>query len=649
MISLLPRPQDLISKISMTTTDTSQADSLYLLQSAEQLQLLDEIDKLRSDGISHYVSLPQLIVCGDQSSGKSSVLEAISGISFPTKDNMCTQFATEVILRKAAAVTISVTIVPSPTRSKDERDRMLEFRRKLKTLKAFPELIDQAKNAMGVSGSANAFSKDVLRVKISGPDNPQLSIVDLPGLIHSENKLQSATDVTLVSQMVMKYMKDSRSIILAVVSAQNDYANQIVLKLAKEVDPDGRRTLGIITKPDTLQDRPESERAFVDLALNQDVEFRLGWHVLRNRDYRTRHTTPAERDLAETAFFAQGLWKDLPRATIGIAKLRDRLSSILLDQIRAELPSLVEDIGSGLQDCQCKLAKLGARRNTIDEQRLFLLKIGQSFQFLAQAAVDGTYSDPFFGNPRDLLESVKRLRAGVQNLNLNFAQTMRLRGHNRKIVENDFNNHLATERSQLASEVVSRADFIQEIKNLLKRSRGRELPGMFNPLIIEEVFREQSKKWEFLAREHLQNTELLVRTFLEVTLSQLADANTSEAILREVVKPSIDEKLRKAGEKLDEVLDQHQRGHPITYNHYFTENIQNMRRKVLENDLTARLEKHFNNPVGHKVTIGQIDLRTFASSLASANIADEDDYACSEILMYMEAYYKVCLSAVLLW
>ena len=624
--------------------DTSHADPLHLLQSTDQYQLLDQIDKLRSHGISHYVSLPQLIVCGDQSSGKSSVLEAISGISFPTKDNLCTQFATEVILRKTDAVTLSAAIVPCPTRSKDERDRMAKFQKKLIKLKAFPELIDEAKNAMGITKSVNAFSKDVLQVKISGPDKPQLTIVDLPGLIHSENKLQSAADVALVSQMVIKYMKNSRSIILAVVSAQNDYANQIVLKLAKEVDPDGRRTLGIITKPDTLQDRPESEKAFANLALNQDVEFRLGWHVLRNRGYRTRITTPAERDRAETAFFAQGIWKDLPRAIVGIAKLRDRLSRILLEQIKTELPSLVEDIRGDLEDCQSRLAKLGVRRNTIDEQRLFLFKIGQSFQSLTEAAINGTYSDPFFGNPRDVLERVKRLRAGVQNLNIKFAQIMRLCGHSREIRETDSKNFPASEGSQLASEVVSRADFIQEIKVLLKHNRGRELPGMFNPLIIEELFREQSKKWEHLAREHLQNMELLVRTFLEATLSQLADGNTSVAILREVVKPSIDEKFREAGEKLDEILDQNQKGHPTTYNHYFTENIQNMRQKVLENELTARLEKHFNHPVGHKVTIGQVDLRTFASSLASANIADEDDFACSEILMYMEAYYKVCIT-----
>lgn len=62
---------------------------LKTLGSAKQLALSNDIDKLRSLGVSQYVNLPQLIVCGDQSSGKSSVLEAISGIPFPTKDNLC--------------------------------------------------------------------------------------------------------------------------------------------------------------------------------------------------------------------------------------------------------------------------------------------------------------------------------------------------------------------------------------------------------------------------------------------------------------------------------------------------------------------------------------------------------------------------------
>jgi GTPase SAR1 family protein len=70
--------------------------SLQALQSADQRKVMDIVDKLRRTGLSGVVELPQLIVCGDQSSGKSSVLEAITEIPFPRKENLCTRFATEL-------------------------------------------------------------------------------------------------------------------------------------------------------------------------------------------------------------------------------------------------------------------------------------------------------------------------------------------------------------------------------------------------------------------------------------------------------------------------------------------------------------------------------------------------------------------------
>jgi len=239
------------------------------LRSKGEASLLDAIDLLRCQGISHYVSLPQLIVCGDQSSGKSSVLEAISGIPFPTRDNMCTRFATEVILRRAATAGVSVAIVPSEeSRTDAERQSLQNFHEPLTTIEDLPALIEKAKIAMGLTEMTKAFAKDVLRVEISGPDRPHLTIVDLPGLIHAENKLQTTADVNTVQQMVRSYMANRRSIILAVVSAKNDYPNQIVLKMARDVDGKGHKTLGIITKPDTLPVGLESETSFANLARN---------------------------------------------------------------------------------------------------------------------------------------------------------------------------------------------------------------------------------------------------------------------------------------------------------------------------------------------------------------------------------------------
>ena len=88
--------------VEMSTTpvpidpDSVTTSSLHALQSADQRKVMDIVDKLRRTGLSGIVELPQLVVCGDQSSGKSSVLEAITEIPFPRKENLCTRFATEV-------------------------------------------------------------------------------------------------------------------------------------------------------------------------------------------------------------------------------------------------------------------------------------------------------------------------------------------------------------------------------------------------------------------------------------------------------------------------------------------------------------------------------------------------------------------------
>jgi GTPase SAR1 family protein len=79
---------------------------------------------LRSQGLSRFVDLPQIIVCGDQSSGKSSALEAISGMSFPAKDNLCTRFATELILRRTPTPGIDISICPGSERTEEEKAKL---------------------------------------------------------------------------------------------------------------------------------------------------------------------------------------------------------------------------------------------------------------------------------------------------------------------------------------------------------------------------------------------------------------------------------------------------------------------------------------------------------------------------------------------
>ncbi|KAL3456109.1 P-loop containing nucleoside triphosphate hydrolase protein [Aspergillus heterothallicus] len=617
-----------------------QTDALRVMCTEEQLDLLNSIDTLRSQGISHYISLPQIIVCGDQSSGKSSVLESISGVGFPVKSNLCTRFPTELVLRKHPQVGVRVSIVPHHTRSDVEQRSLGDFCEHLDSFEGLPILIEKAKGAMGITTHGKAFSNDLLRIEVSGPDRPHLTIVDLPGLIHSETKHQSAMDVQLVQDVVQSYMKEPRSIILAVVSAKNDFANQIVLKLARDADPSGKRTLGIITKPDTLAAGSESETMFVSLAKNQDVEFRLGWHVLKNMDMDKGQWTLKQRDSEEREFFSRGIWKDLPSSLVGIDTLRTRLSKVLLSQIATELPSLIREIEEKSDHCKARLRRLGEPRITVDEQRSYLLNISQTLQELVKAAIDGTYNDPFFGDAHSSKGYHKRIRALVQNSNEEFAQLISRRGHYRRICESTDGQISAKHQVE-----VTRDEYIKHIGHLLMRTRGRELPGTFNPMIVRDLFLEQCSPWEQLTRSHTDGIWAAAREFLTLVVKHVTDEATSAAVIEEIIIPACDSIKREIDTNARELLMPHQTGHPITYNHYFTETLQKIRAERQEDELTKTLQRFFGveslkKPyyIDHPIKLDQL-----LKSLLQQSEPDMVRFASIEALDCMLAYYKVAL------
>ncbi|KAE8365646.1 P-loop containing nucleoside triphosphate hydrolase protein [Aspergillus caelatus] len=643
--------------------------SLDALCAEEHLELLDSVDTLRLQGISHYISLPQIIVCGDQSSGKSSVLEAISGVSFPVKSNLCTRFPTELVLRKSPDIGVKVSIVPHHSRNHVERDTLLRFHEELQSFEGLPNLIENAKAAMGIFTNGKAFSNDLLRVEVSGPDRPHLTIVDLPGLIHSETKLQSAADVALVQDVVQSYMKQRRSIILAVVSAKNDFANQIVLRLAREADPSGQRTLGVITKPDTLVEGSGSELQFVSLAKNQEVSFRLGWHVLKNMDTERGTSDLSVRGEEEAEFFSQGIWEDLPRAHVGIDTLRQRLSKLLLGQIAAELPSLIHEIQSEIDKCAKRLENLGEPRATLKEQRSYLLHISQCFQTLVRSGLDGSYNTSFFESAHSENGYNKRMRAVIQNLNEDFAQHINENGHYRRI-----SNTKGRRRTPDTQLCVTREEYLQHIEMLLRRTRGRELPGTFNPMIINDLFKEQSQPWQKIANSHVTKVWEATKTFIYAAVADVSDMATLGALLKEVVEPALSDLLKNMEARLTELLEPHQGGHTITYNHSFTEDLQKARRDIMKDRFSGVLTDFFDVPnITTSVDIyyknnnqqeqpdqdycgncgncnsytsdsrGKFNLYMLLNSLLKSAETDMIRYAAREALDCTLAYYKVAL------
>lgn len=233
----------------------------------------------------------------------------------------------------------------------------------------------------------------------------------------------------------------------------------------------------------------------------------------------------------------------------------------------------------------------------------------------------------------------KRLRAVIQNLNKDFAETVRLRGQKRRVVDQSDASYSYDDQ-----ETVTRADFINEIKELLTITRGRELLGMFNPLTVGDLFLEQSQPWEGLARQHLKKTWQATKSFVELLVSHLTDENTSEALLGHVIDAVMDQKLSVMNEKLSELLTPYRKDHPITYNHYFTETIRKVKEKRREAEIGPRLQRFLvrrKRDAVEDAKVTNAKMPDLLSALASSTEADMDRYACSEILDCMEAFYKV--------
>ncbi|MCJ1386917.1 hypothetical protein MMC17_010045 [Xylographa soralifera] len=332
--------------------------SLEGLQTDEQRLVLDTVADIRKCGLESILSLPQLVVCGDQSAGKSSVLEALTEIPFPRNDNLCTRFATEIILRRTPSDSLTIKVIPDDQRPLGEQESLKAFNESISDFSDLPNLMEKAMNLMGLSNSSTsttitpAFAKDVLSIEIEGPTRPQLTLVDLTGLIQTETKGVTKSDVEMVKEITHHYVSQPRTICLAVISATNDYANQGILTKVREVDPEGERTLGIITKPDRLPSGSGSETAFLNLARNEDIFFKLGWHVLKNRSFEEASSSFMERNASEDTYFNKSNFKVLPKECVGIEALRSRLSLLLFEHVKRELPRLREDLDEALAEAQ---------------------------------------------------------------------------------------------------------------------------------------------------------------------------------------------------------------------------------------------------------------------------------------------------------
>uniref|UniRef100_A0A8C1VSJ0 Uncharacterized protein n=1 Tax=Cyprinus carpio TaxID=7962 RepID=A0A8C1VSJ0_CYPCA len=416
---------------------------------------IDTIDNLRSLGVEKDLALPAIAVIGDQSSGKSSVLEALSGVALPRGSGIVTRCPLELKMIR--------------TKDEEKWQGRISYLGKEEDIDDPAEVEKKIREAQDeMAGPGVGISNELISLQIISASVPDLTLIDLPGIARVAVKGQPENIGDQIKRLIRQFVTKQETINLVVVPCNVDIATTEALQMAQEEDPEGERTLGILTKPDLVD--KGTEETVVDIVHNEIIHLTKGYMIVRCRGQKEilDQVTLNEATVTEKAFFQDHphFSKLYEEGFATIPKLAEKLTIELVHHIQRSLPRLEEQIETKLAETQKELEKYG----------------------------NGPPSDP-----------AERLSFFIDKVTA-FTQDM-------------FNLTTGEEvKSLLEAELIIDQKLFAVNKKIEKqvgdyeaKYRGRELPGFINYKTFEGMVREQMKLLEEPALKMLKTVSDVVR------------------------------------------------------------------------------------------------------------------------------------------
>lgn len=321
--------------------------------------LINTVNKLQDAfatvGVSNPVDLPQIVVIGSQSSGKSSVLENIVGRDFLPRGS-------GIVTRRPLVLQLHNTKGAKGLPASKEEDQPEEWGEFLhlpgQVFTDFNKIRQEIINETDLKTGKNAgISAVPINLRIFSPKVLTLTLIDLPGITKVPVGDQPKDIEKQIRDMIFKYINKPNAIILAVTGANTDLANSDGLKMAREIDPEGIRTIGVLTKVDLMDQGTD----VVDILAGRVIPLRLGYVPVVNRGQKdiTTNKSIASALEAEKAFFESHPSYKSRAQYCGTPFLSRRLNTILMHHIRDTLPEIKSKIQAALAKYQAELSQLG--------------------------------------------------------------------------------------------------------------------------------------------------------------------------------------------------------------------------------------------------------------------------------------------------
>ena len=341
----------------MSNKDTSKEDKDNILFQKLR-KLINLIDQLRDCGVNEYIKLPRICSLGTQSSGKSSVLESIVGLDFlPRGDGVVTRRPLELRLCHINHGE------PWAVFEEVKGEKFTDFNKVRETIESLTDKV--------CVGEKNIVDQPIV-LNVYSQTCPDLTLVDLPGVTRVPVGKQPKNIEEITKNMAKRYVSDPLTIILCVIAANSDIATSDGLKLAKEIDTGGVRTIGVLTKLDIMDAGTDARKAL----MNEEIPLKLGYVGVKNRSKQdlVNKLPMSEMVKKEKEFFrSHPVYKNMPQGYLGTDILIQKLTKIYFKIIRENLPRIIKAINDRMKEAEEELASLGNPMPIDDAGKMSLL------------------------------------------------------------------------------------------------------------------------------------------------------------------------------------------------------------------------------------------------------------------------------------
>ncbi|CAF1336034.1 unnamed protein product [Adineta ricciae] len=551
--------------------------------------IMDKIDQIRSllstnnDG----VTFPNVVVVGDQSSGKSTLLEALSLVELPKGSGIVTRCPLVLRLRRSNRRQVYRIL---ENNKKDVLDET-----QLDILKYIEE------ETKKIAGSNKNVVDTLIELLVEDPNVRDLTVVDLPGIARNPIGDQPKDIHQQTTKLIKKFISQEGSVILCVFPANVDIATVESFTLAREFDPDGVRTIGVITKSDLATN---NETLIQQLLMEKEDVFKLtlGFVAVRNRSTDERISLVEARQREKDFFQSHSVLPVVGWDCLGIEALINRLANLYSDRVKEIFPKMRNDIQKKMKEVREQLSNYPA---DLDTPAARLAKYYELAEFYVENMLKIRFSSSYDNKHTSMINTL----------------------HNKFAKYNDIVNSFTKE--------LFTTSYHEKVRLAIASCVGEQLPNFLpHPILKRLIGDKLDQLWKI--------TDILINECYHLAEKLLLDQNLDEhkghvllmkliPAFRNVVSLYLKEKNQLAHHQLQEMirLEKHD---PYTMHNSYLEKLNEFQTNMKAHEASKSTVKNSSPP--------EIKFREDDDELMFKS-AREIEQTTREMLFSIYAYWKV--------